>query len=234
MITGERAPNGLYDIKVKDKVFKFPSVTTILGTMKNPELDKLIKDIGDKDEFKKITNRAGNRGNVMHLYLENFAIGLDRKLSQNDALLFSQKETNKAIIKYTEFEQEKGLDFFYNIYHSPFTDEILKPLVIEGLMVSFKEKYAGRTDLIYADVFHNIILSDYKSSSAIVLEGTTKYVKYKLQLAAYWNAFEEIHKHKIKEGVVWVGNPTGFQKIVLSKHEYPIYLEYFLKLRREF
>ena len=208
MITGERGPKGLYEIKVKDKSFKFPSVTTIIGTMKNPELDRLKKDIGDPEEFRKITRRAANRGNVMHLFLENFAIGLDRKLSQDESLLFSQRETNKSITKYTEYEQEKGLDLFYNIYHSPFTDEILKPLIIEGLMVSFKNKYAGRTDLVYADMSKEIILSDYKSSSQIVLEGTTKYIKFKLQLAAYWNAFEELHKsRKIKEAVVWVGHP---------------------------
>lgn len=234
-IKGKRGADGLYDVRVKDKIFKFPSVTRIIGTMKNPELDNLKMDIGDPKEFGKITRRAANRGSVMHLFLENYSIGLKHGMTRDEALLYTQKTTNKEIEEqYTDYEKETGLDLFYNLYHSPFVEQMKKPLLIEGLMVSFEFEYAGRTDIVYNDRSIEIVLGDYKSSSGIVLEGTTKYIKYKLQLAAYWNAFEETRKHRIKEAIIWVSHPTGYQRIVLTKQEYPIYLEYFLKLRRAY
>ena len=234
-IKGERNDQGLYEINVKDKEFKFPSVTTILGIMPNPELDELKKDIGDEKQFNNITRKAGNRGNVMHLYLENLSKGFLKGFSKKDALIFSQKKTiNEVESKYSTEEIDKGMDLFYNIFYSSFLDELKKPLFLESLLVSFKHGYAGRTDIIYANTSNEIILGDYKSSSSIVLKDSTKYKKYKLQLAAYINAFEELTKKEIKEGVVWVGHPSGYQKIILSKEEYPKYLEYFLKLKDKY
>jgi len=238
-IKGNRNNFGIYEISLesKDSVkkFKFPSVTTILGLMKNPELEQLKKEIGDPKEFKRISSTAANRGNVMHLFLENFCLGLQQGFSKNNSLLFSQQKTNKIIEQiYEKSEIEKGIDLFYNLYHSPFIDEMKKPLLIEGLMVSFLNKYAGRTDIIYQDNRNKIILGDYKSSSNIILPGSIKEIKYKLQLSAYINAFEETRNLKIFEGVIWVGHPTGYQKIVLSKYEYEIFLQYFLQLRKEF
>lgn len=227
---GERGKNGVYDITYDDKKFKFPSVTTILSTVHDSHLEKLKTELG-KEKLHEVSMRAANRGSVMHLYLENYAFALKAKGDKDKALLYSQSKTFETVKEiYSEGECEKGLDFFYNIFHSKFVDEFVKPLLIEGLMVSFKDKYAGRTDIIYKDHNNVTVLGDYKSSSYIVLPGSFKEVKYKLQLAAYINAFEEVYKQIVGYGVVWVGHPQGYQKIVLSKDEYPIYLTYFKSL----
>ena len=97
-------------------------------------------------------------------------------------------------------------------------------------MVSFEYKYAGRTDIIYLNESNEIVLGDYKSSSNILEPHSNKVIKYKLQLAAYINAFEELYNKEIKEGVIWVANPMGFQKFILTKYEYPIYLNYFKQI----
>lgn len=234
-LTGERASDGKYDINVKDKNFRFPSVTTIIGTMKDPELESLKEEIADPEAFKKISMNAANRGTVMHAYLENLCIAIKDGMPRDQALLFTQSKTvNDLSTKYSEEQMAKGLDLFYNIYHSDWMDEMKMPVVMEGLMISFKYKYAGRTDLIFVDKTGKLVMGDFKSSSRIVHPLSTKYVKYKLQLAAYTNAFEEIRKKKIHRGEVIIGHPNGFQKITLSRFEYPIYLDYFLKLRKNF
>jgi len=227
---GERGKNGVYDISYGMETFKFPSVTTVLSSLHDKGLENLRSEIGEKC-LNEISMRAANRGSVMHLYLENFAYALKAKGDRNKALLYSQKKTSDSVKNvYTIEECEKGLDFFYNIFHSEFIEEFKHPLLIEGLMVSFINKYAGRTDIIYKDFKNLIVLGDYKSSSSKVLPGSFKEKKYKLQLSAYINAFEEVYKMEIGYGVVWVAYPQGYQKIVLTKSEYPKYLSYFKSL----
>lgn len=230
-IKGNRGDNGIYEIEYKNKTFNFPSVTTILSKYKDPEVEALCQEMGI-DAFSKVSSDAAERGSVMHLYLENYAKALMATNDKNRSLLYTQKKTPQAL----EFQKtdpkifEKGRNLFYNIYHSEFIDQFHKPLLIEGLMVSFKYQYAGRTDIVYVDKDMNIILGDYKTSSNILTPHSNKVIKYKMQLAAYINAFEEMYGKSVKEGIVWVSNQTMHQKFVLSKYEYPIYLDYFIKL----
>lgn len=228
--TGERGPNGKYDITYGEHKFSFPSVTTILAVLQDDYLKSLKEEIGE-DELKIISQRAANRGSVMHLYLENFARALKVEKDIEKSLFYTQHKTATDVKnKFTEEEIAKGLDFFYNIFNSNFTNEFIEPVLIEGLMVSIKNKYAGRTDIIYKDNEKNLVLGDYKSSSAIILPGSFKEVKYKLQLSAYINAFEELYNKQIAYGVIWVGHPQGCQKIKLSKDELLIYFHYFKNL----
>lgn len=229
---GKRGKNGIYDISLDEKIFKFPSVTTILSKLKDEGLEKLRNEVGDK-ELSKISKNATNRGTIMHAYLENFSIAFKKSKNKNKSLLYSQKKTQKDFKNFTESENEKGLDLFYNLFHSPFIDEFKIPLLIEGLMVSFKYKYAGRTDIIYIDNNKELVLGDFKSSNSLITNDSFKIVKYKLQLAAYINAFEEIYKKQIKYGAIWVGYTHGYQKIILSKHEYPIYFNFFRDLIKQ-
>jgi ATP-dependent exoDNAse (exonuclease V) beta subunit len=228
-ITGERGPGGLYKIDFNNKNFHFPSVTTILSSLKDPELAELRTKMSESD-FAKISKNGADRGSVMHMYLENYAKALIKYKDKDNALLYTQKKTPKDFENMDPKIFEKGRLMFYNIFNSDFTSEFYKPLLIEGLMVSFKYKYAGRTDIIYGNQNDEIILGDYKTCSRVLEYHDNKIIKYKLQLAAYINAFEEMYNKNIKEGVIWLSNVYNCQKIVLTKFEYPIYLEFFKKL----
>lgn len=234
-ISGERGPGGIYEIDYNGEKFHFPSVTTILSRLKDPDVEDLRNKVG-KESFDKISSNAAERGSVMHAYLENFARALMNTEDKEQSLLYTQKKTpnDKEFISTDSKIFEKGRNMFYNIFHSEFIDEIHKPLMIEGLMVSFKYEYAGRTDIIYVDKDMKIILGDYKTSSKILFPHSNKVVKYKLQLAAYINAFEEVYGKTIKEGVIWASTPETYQKFVLSKFEYPIYRDFFLELAKNF
>jgi ATP-dependent exoDNAse (exonuclease V) beta subunit len=231
LFKGERGKYGLYDITAEDgKKYKFPSVTTILGMYKDPDLEKFFEEVSKEDQ-KSIMTNAANRGTAMHQFLENYAIAYKHSKDKVKSLLYTQAKTPKQIENFTEKQKDTGMEFFYNLYHSEFTDEMQNPLIIEGLMVSRKKGYAGRTDLIYGDHLDRIVVSDYKSSGKRLDEHSFKEQKYTLQLAAYMNAYEEMTGKKVHEGVVWVGHPNGYQKFILHRAEYPIYLSHFLMLR---
>ena len=225
-VTGTRGPGGVYKIDKDGEEFNFKSVTTILSKLKDPEVAGLLAEIG-KEQFDKISQNAADRGSVMHMYMENYAKYLMKTGDREKSLEYTQKKTPIDFKDTDPKIFEKGRNLFYNLYHSEFMDEFYKPLMIEGLMVSFKYKYAGRTDIIYVNNDMEIILGDYKSSSKILEYSSNKVVKYKMQLAAYINAFEEMYNKEIKQGIVWVSSAQGWQKFVLTKYEYPIYLEYF-------
>lgn len=228
-ITGQRGAGGIYDIHFNNKEFKFPSVTTILSKLKDPDVEGLRNEIGE-EQFNVISKNAADRGTVMHAFLENYAKALMKLGDKEKSLLYTQKKTPELFKSLDAAVYEKGRNLFYNIYHSEYQTEFYKPLMIEGLMVSFDHKYAGRTDIIYVNTDMEIILGDYKTCSKILHPHSNKVIKYKLQLAAYINAFEEVYGKTVKEGVVWVSNPSGYQKFVLTKYEYPIYIKFFLDL----
>ena len=231
-IKGVRGNDGTYLIQSGGKDYSFPSVTTILSKIHDESLDDLKEKFGD-EEFQRITEAAANRGSVMHGFLENYAIAVKKCKDPEKALLYTQTKTPT---QFTETEQpvfEKGRNMFYNIFHSEFTEEMKEPVMIEGLMVHFGYKYAGRTDIIYLDHEDNLILGDYKSSSRMLQPHENKVQKCLLQLSAYWCAFEHMYDKKIKEAVAWYSHPDGMQKFVLTKYMYPIYKTYFLKLLEE-
>lgn len=229
IITGERNSEGFYEITAKDKSVKFPSVTTILSIMEDKEVEQL-RDAMDPEMWAYVSKRGADRGSVMHAYLENYAIGLDEGKNKDDALLFSQTETPKQFTDINPKFFNLGREFFYNIYNSEFNTEFVKPVLVEGLMISPKYKYAGRTDIVYIDNEENLVLGDYKTSTKPIKEHQRKLIKYKIQLAAYAQAFFEMYKKKPAYCAIWVASPDGYQKFILHENEMDVYLTYFLHL----
>jgi CRISPR/Cas system-associated exonuclease Cas4 (RecB family) len=233
IVSGERGPGGVYELQYDGHTYKFPSVTTIISKYKDPDIESLEDSIGDADKWNEITKNATDRGSVMHMYLENYIRCFAKYESHDNALLYTQKKTPQQFVDMHEPIFNKGRALFYNIYNSDFMSEFKKPILIEGLLVSLEYEYAGKTDLIYYDSNDCIIVGDYKSSSKelnISSMPANKIIKYKLQLAAYIHAFEEMYKKNVKEGVVWVSSENKCQKIVLNKYEYPIYFNFFKEL----
>jgi len=241
LLEGERGPGGVYIIKYQDKTFEFPSVTTILSKLTDPDVEDLRSQMDDA-KWQAISTAAANRGNVMHAYMENFTIGLDKLGIVNEALEYSQKRTALQLTKwaYPNATVEKGRNLFYNLYYSTFKDEYQQSLLTEGLLMNYLLGYAGRTDNIYLNKDGLVVVGDYKSSSKILDPASNKVVKYKLQASAYATAFNTLYgkknidnayfnqwRYKVDECVIWVAHPEGFQKFSMKPLEIEIYYKYF-------
>jgi ATP-dependent exoDNAse (exonuclease V) beta subunit len=233
MLKGERNSEGFYEIEIKDKKVKYPSVTTILALLEDAEVDALKSEM-DPKMWEYVSRRGADRGSVMHSYLENYAIALKNKLSTDDALLYTQKKTPMLFKSVDPKFFELGRNFFYNIYNSDFLTEFKEPVQIEGLMISPKYKYAGRTDIVYVDNEGNLVMGDYKTSTKHVSDTQRKLVKYKLQIAAYANAYFEMYGKKPKYGCIWMANPTECQRFIVHENEMDVYLFAFLHLVNKF
>ena len=229
VLTGKRGPDGLYEIKLKDKCVHYPSVTTVLSLLEDKEVAS-IKENLEPEVWDYVSRRGADRGSVMHTYLENYAIALKKNIDSDNALLYTQKKTPTQFPKIEPKFFNLGRDFFYNIYHSPFIDEMIKPVLIEGLVVSPEHKYAGRVDIIYKDHNNKLVIGDYKTSTKPIENYQRKLIKYKIQTAAYANAFYELYKVKPDYGVIWVAHPEGYQKFTVHENEMDVYLNCFLYL----
>lgn len=229
ILKGERNKDGLYEIQFGDKYVKYPSVTTILSILEDTEVAAIKQNL-KPEVWTYVSKRGSDRGLVMHAYLENYAIALKNGMSVDNALLYTQKKTPLQFPKIEKKFFDLGRDFFYNIYHSDFRNEFVMPVMIEGLMISPKYKYAGRTDIIYNDHNHELVIGDYKTSTTLIDNYQRKLVKYKLQCAAYANAFYELYGKIASYGIIWVANPNGFQKFIVHKNELDVYLNSFLYL----
>ncbi len=229
ILKGKRNSQGLYEIELRDKKVKYPSVTTILSLLEDKEVDELREKL-DPEVWDYVSRRGTDRGSVMHMYLENYAIALKKGIDKDSALLYTQKKTPTQFPKVDPKFFNLGRDFFYNIYHSDFLEEFAKPVMIEGLMISPKYKYAGRTDIWYIDNEGKLVCGDYKTSTKTVGEYQRKLVKYKIQCAAYANAFYEMYGKKADYGAIWIATPEGCQKYIVHENEMDVYLNCFLYL----
>ena len=161
---------------------KVPSVTTILGATQPEEkkrsLNEWRKRVG-VENAQKITTEAANRGTRMHTYLERYikegAIP-DRGSNPFGWASHAMAETIIA----------KGL---------PNVDELWGVEV----PVYFPKTYAGTTDGVG---IHNGVESiiDYKQTNKPKKENWIE--DYKIQLAAYAIAHNEVYKTNIRKGVV--------------------------------
>lgn len=228
-LKGNRNSEGLYEIEFGNKKVKYPSVTTILQLLEDQEVKELQSKM-DPEMWDYVSRRGADRGSVMHMYLENYAIALKKGMTSDNALFYTQKKTPTQFPKVEKKFFDLGRDFFYNIYHSTFCDEFAKPVLIEGLMVSPTHKYAGRTDIVYIDNNGKLVMGDYKTSSKVIGDYQRKLVKYKIQCAAYANAFFELYGKKPDYGIIWVAHPEGYQRIIVHENEMDVYLNCFLYL----
>jgi hypothetical protein len=163
---------------------KLPSVTTILDKTKTEEskaaLENWRKNIGHA-RAQQITTEAANRGTRMHSYLENYVID--------------------GVIK------ERGSNPFSWVSHA-----MAQVVIKEGLVnvneywgvevpLYFPDVYAGTTDLVGVHKGVPAILDFKQSNKPKKDEWITD---YKLQLAAYALAHNEIHGTDINKGVILV------------------------------
>jgi hypothetical protein len=185
-----------YDVNAQ----KLPSVTAILGATESPEkkasLDAWRARVGVK-KAKEITKGASDRGTAMHNIIEKFLLGqgyLDLTDVGKDAQTMAQQIIDKGL--------KDRLSEFWGL-------EVT--LYYPGL-------YAGATDVVgIYDNEESIV--DFKQSNQIKKREWIG--DYKLQLAAYALAHNEIYGTNIQKGVNLICTKDNyFQEFVFEGEEF--------------
>jgi hypothetical protein len=230
MITWKKGYYGWWNAyNDKGKKLVIPSVSKVVDSKDDPELDKWIEEVGE-EEANRIMKLAADRGTVMHLFMENFFLALAAKGDIEKALLYTQKKSLQRVQKdgIKETQIVTGRNMFYQLLESfaPNSDnpEVHKVLGLEHKVVNFTLPYRGAYDINYlwsaANKLNNVI-TDYKSASSYIEKGSTKERKYKLQLSGYWAAYEQMTGNQLDFAKIWVSvKNAGTQEILISRPEY--------------
>jgi len=184
-------------VYVDDAGNKIPSVTTILS--KTKDMTHLIawkKRIGE-DKAKQITEESAGLGTTMHAHLEAYVLGEPRPGGNNYGRLMAQRMADTVIAEgLIDVDEVWGVE---------------SHLYYENL-------WAGTTDLVGMYMGRPAIM-DFKTT---IKPKKREWVEdYRLQLAAYAMAHNNIHGTNIETTVVFmVSRECEFQKFVWSGHEF--------------
>ena len=196
-----RAPiNGLRHYTVKGERKPLPSVTTILGeTMpksKSDSLERWRQRVG-REEAKRITREAADRGTKMHLYLEKLISPGGRHHDESPEGQWAQ---NMA-----EIIVERGLNNVDEVYG------------IEAVLY-YPDLYAGSVDLVarYRD---KVSIIDFKQTNK---PKQREWVgDYFLQMAGYGMAHDVVHGTAIEQGVIMMCSKDGYyQQFMIEGDEF--------------
>jgi len=178
---------------------KLPSVTTIISSTqdadKTANLAKWKLKVGDV-EAERIKNTAALRGTAMHTYLEHYVKG-GNVLDLTD-LGREARSMGDTII-------EKGLPDMEEVWGVETT------LFYPGL-------YAGQTDMCGVYQGRESII-DFKQSNK---PKRAEWIgDYKLQLAAYATAHDQVYGTSIEQGVILMCTPDNyFQRFIVNGSEF--------------
>jgi genome maintenance exonuclease 1 len=181
---------------------KLPSVTTIISSTqdadKTANLAKWKLKVGDV-EAERIKNTAALRGTAMHTYLEHYVKG-GNVLDLTD-LGREARSMGDTII-------EKGLPDMEEVWGVETT------LFYPGL-------YAGQTDMCGVYQGRESII-DFKQSNK---PKRAEWIgDYKLQLAAYATAHDQVYGTSIEQGVILMCTPDNFfQRFIVNGSEFREY-----------
>lgn len=213
---------------------KYPSVTTILGSMTDSSgLDKWRQRIGE-DEANKISKFSANRGTIMHQMIEYF-LGSEKE-TQRERL----KEAQEKICEFTKTEGftteelEVGRKLFYSFYNNDLFSKISKVISIEETIYSHQMGgYAGRVDNIYENSLSNLVILDFKTSRK---QKKKEWIEnYLMQISAYFIAYWEMTGKKPYGGEIWIGVENDLPQVFeVSWDDIQEYGKKFLSLVKEY
>jgi hypothetical protein len=189
---------GSYGLPEAVLKIKVPSVTGVINEMvPDPEFDAFIASVG-KEKAEQIMTSAGHRGSSMHLFIETFVKTYNKSHDVSEALRVTQEQCPQLLKEelIPDNKIEEGRNLFYKFYYSEYSDKFNDVLAIELPIYSPSLFYRGKLDIFYKDRLFNLSLTDFKSSNGKIKKGSTKEIKYKLQLGAYVNCIEEMYKEK--------------------------------------
>ena len=184
-----------------------PSVTTILQNTQSDEkkasLSNWRQKVGEK-EANRIRDEAARRGTAMHEFLEMYLHG--EKLLDLRSEGQAARSMGRTII-------EQGLKELKEVWGSEVT------LFYPGL-------FAGQTDLVGTYAYEDSII-DFKTSSKP--KRSDWILDYKLQMAAYALAHNQVYGTAITQGVILMVTPDNyFQKFITKGREFIRYQHEFL------
>ena len=161
---------------------KLPSVTTILDRTKPAEkraaLEQWKKRVGH-EKAQQITTEAANRGTRMHTYLEHYIINGEQKDRGSNPFSWPSHAMASTVIR----EGLSQVDEFWGT----------------EVPLYFPRIYAGTTDCVGIHRGEPAIL-DFKQTNRPKREEWID--DYKLQLAAYAEAHNELYGTDIRKGVI--------------------------------
>ena len=176
---------------------KVPGLTSVTNDMiPDPDLDKWIQDVGE-EKAKQITEAAHQRGTSMHMFIENFLKNIKETKDPGAALKYTQIETPRLLEEQEKIPQDKiaiGRDLFYKLYYSDEGSALTDVIQTELPLYSPKLYFRGYADLFYKRKGFGAAVSDFKTSNKLIVPGTVKERKYKLQLGGYSSAIEHMFK----------------------------------------
>lgn len=223
-----------YDGELK---LKIPSVTTIINSKDDPELDNWIKEVGE-EVANKIMKLAADRGKVMHKFLENYFYNILNNKNKEKSLEYTQIKTPEYAKKSNINESSiiTGRTLFYQLYESDMMKEINNVVGLENKLISKKYLYRGQYDINYYTPNGELVITDYKTSSSPIIKNSVKEAKMKLQLAAYWQAYEEeFPEKKLDYAKLWISvKDYGTQEISINKEEKEDLIKEFLILCKNY
>jgi len=196
---------GIRHYKTPDGEF-LPSVTTILAQTADPDdnggLQAWIDWVGEKKAIA-IRDEAGARGTIMHMRLENFVKGIEKRVGSN---VIHQQGNNMANV-IIENALKKHVTAFWG----------------SEMSLWFPGLYAGTTDLVGEWKGKDAIM-DFKQANK--LKTPEVIMNYKTQLTGYGHAHNEIYGTNIKTGVILIcTKDLQYQEFVVEGKEWNEYTD---------
>tara|TARA_B100000929_G_scaffold290599_1_gene284841 strand:+ start:20588 stop:21304 length:717 start_codon:yes stop_codon:yes gene_type:complete len=163
---------------------KYPSMTSLLSVFDDGSIDDWVKRVG-KEEAKRISEEAINRGNALHDYNEKY---LQNRLKRSEL-------RGQAKILFNRVKRH--------------LDKIQLVIATEVPLWSDKHKYAGRVDCICM-IDDQITILDHKNTRKDININLPwnrkKLFKYMIQICGYARALHEMKGIKATQGCLIIGN----------------------------
>ena len=192
---------------VEDK--HYPSITTVLGAIPKPGLDKWRKSVGEAAARWEM-NRAARRGSATHTLVEQYLKG--------------ETPSIRDVLPLGMFRLLK-----------PYLDQVDNIHALEQIMYSNKLTVAGQVDCI-AEYNGKLSVIDFKTANKERVDSWNE--NYYIQCTAYAHMYEELFGTKIDQIVILQAGEDGSCKaFVKNKADYEEKLEsaikYFYKYYEE-
>jgi hypothetical protein len=226
-------PECIYKIHV-------PSVSEILSSVSDPELEAFIEGVG-KDKADEIMKQAADRGKSMHIFIQQFISEYSKNKDISEALRYTQEQSPKMLddAGIPGNKIEEGRDLFYKFYYSDYSNQYLDVLGIELAIYSPLYFYRGKLDILYKNKLFGLSITDFKSSNGKIKKGSAKEYKMKLQLGAYSLCIKNMYQEKgitvNYASILCIDKQNDIlQEIVLSGAELTDYENKFIELVKEY
>lgn len=188
---------GYYGLPEAYYKINIPSVTSVLSSIPDPELEQWMISVGE-DKANEIMKNAAYRGTAMHLFIEKFVNEYSTSKDVSGALIKTQSET-PILLEKDGVPVEKineGRDLFYKFYYSEYPIEYTDLIGSELPIYSKKLFFRGKADVFFKSRVFGPKVTDFKTSNGYIKKGSVKEYKYKCQLGGYALALDEMLSDK--------------------------------------